>query len=369
VLLIGADDIFAAHETGRGHPERAGRLIAVREGIKRSGVTDSRRSLTVRAASRDELIRVHSPEYLDALQQRCEAGGGRLDPDTVASSGSWQAARVAAGTGLAAIEALDAGAGDAAFCALRPPGHHAVADRAMGFCLINNVAVAAAALAERGERVCVVDFDAHHGNGTQDMFWTDPRVLYVSMHQWPLYPGSGRLDECGAGAGAGTTVNLPFPAGTTGDVYLRAMDEVVTPVLERFDPTWLRAPSRSAHRPRSHLRRFRRYHLADHRRCTGARSTDRVPRGRLQPRRSTGLRRRDAPRARWRPVQPAGTGHQRRPGRTGRRCGSRRALPRRLTGLPRVASTRRPATGYRDRGSGIEDRGSGIVQVEGGGRR
>jgi len=239
VLLIGADDIFAAHETGRGHPERAGRLIAVREGIKRSGVTDSRRSLTVRAASRDELIRVHSPEYLDALQQRCEAGGGRLDPDTVASSGSWQAARVAAGTGLAAIEALDAGAGDAAFCALRPPGHHAVADRAMGFCLINNVAVAAAALAERGERVCVVDFDAHHGNGTQDMFWTDPRVLYVSMHQWPLYPGSGRLDECGAGAGAGTTVNLPFPAGTTGDVYLRAMDEVVTPVLERFDPTWL----------------------------------------------------------------------------------------------------------------------------------
>lgn len=239
MLLIGVDDIFDAHDTGRGHPERPARLDAVRSGMAASGVTDSFRSLTVRPATRDELVRVHSPEYLDALQRFCEAGGGHLDPDTVASAESFRAATVAAGTGLCAIEALDAGAGDAAFCALRPPGHHAVADRAMGFCLVNSIAVAAAALAQRGERVAIVDFDAHHGNGTQEMFWTDPRVFYVSMHEWPLFPGTGRLDDRGAGAGAGTTVNLPFPAGATGDVYLRALDEVVAPVLEQFQPTWL----------------------------------------------------------------------------------------------------------------------------------
>lgn len=239
MLLIGVDEIFDAHDTGRAHPERAERLVAVRAGIAASGVADSMAPLPIRAATRDELTRVHSPDYLDSLEQRCATGGGRLDPDTVASSGSWRAALAAAGTGLAAIAALDAGTGDAAFCALRPPGHHALADRAMGFCLVNNIAVSAAALAERGERVAIVDFDAHHGNGTQDAFWTDPRVLYVSMHQWPLFPGTGRLDECGAGAGVGTTVNLPFPAGTTGDCYLRAFDEVVVPVLERFGPSWL----------------------------------------------------------------------------------------------------------------------------------
>jgi acetoin utilization deacetylase AcuC-like enzyme len=145
----------------------------------------------------------------------------------------------AAGAGLAAVEALAEGRGEAAFLALRPPGHHATRHKAMGFCLLNNVAVAAAALADRGERVVVVDYDAHHGNGTQDIFWRDPRVLYVSLHEWPLYPGSGRLDEIGADAGVGTTCNFPFPAGATGDVYLRAFDEVIDPVAERFAPGWV----------------------------------------------------------------------------------------------------------------------------------
>src|SRR5205814_5425853 len=121
----------------------------------------------------------------------------------------------------------------------RPPGQHATRDRAMGFCLLNNVAVTAAALADRGERVLIVDWDAHHGNGTQDCFYGDPRVLYVSMHEFSLYPGTGRLDETGTGKGAGATVNLPFPAGTTGDAYLASLDEVVVPVAERFDPTWV----------------------------------------------------------------------------------------------------------------------------------
>ncbi|MGZ8762427.1 MAG: histone deacetylase family protein [Acidimicrobiia bacterium] len=239
VLLIGSDQAFAEHDTGPGHPERAARLGAVTEGIGHSGIGDALVALPPREATMEELGRVHTAAYLDDLHRRCSEGGGRLDPDTVVSTASWRAAVLAAGTGLAAIEALDAGRADAAFCAVRPPGHHAVANRAMGFCLLNNVAVAAAALADRGERVCVVDYDAHHGNGTQDIFYADPRVLYVSMHEWPLYPGSGRLDETGAGDAIGTTVNFPLPAGATGDVYLAAVDEVVAPEIERFDPTWV----------------------------------------------------------------------------------------------------------------------------------
>ena len=239
MLLIGTDPAFAEHDTGPGHPERAARLGAVIEGIARSGLDDAVIHLAAREATMEELERVHTAAYLDDLHRRCNQGGGRLDADTVASTASWRAAVLAAGTGLAAVEALDSGAATAAFCALRPPGHHALSDRAMGFCLLNNVAVVAAALAERGERVCVVDYDAHHGNGTQDIFFADPRVLYISMHEWPLYPGTGRLDETGSGAGVGTTLNFPLPAGATGDVYLAAVDEVAAPEIERFDPTWV----------------------------------------------------------------------------------------------------------------------------------
>jgi len=173
------------------------------------------------------------------LEAQSRSGGGMLDADTVVSADSWRAAVTAAGTGIAAIEALEDGAADAAFLALRPPGHHARPAQGMGFCLINNVAVAAAELAARGERVLIVDYDAHHGNGTQEIFYADPRVLYVSFHEWPLYPGTGRHDEIGHGAGEGTTVNLPLPAGATGDVYLRALDEVVAPQVEQFGPTWV----------------------------------------------------------------------------------------------------------------------------------
>ncbi|GIU90264.1 MAG: histone deacetylase [Acidimicrobiia bacterium] len=238
MLLVATDPRFAEHDPGRGHPERPARLAAVLDGLG-SGDRDAIRPLEPRRATRDELERVHTTEYLERLEVFCARGGGPLDPDTSVSPASYDVALLAAGAGLAAVEALEHGEGDAAFCAVRPPGHHAVPSRAMGFCLVNNVAVTAAALRDRGQRVLIVDWDAHHGNGTQDIFWADPDVMYVSMHEWPLYPGTGRLDEVGAGPGTGTTVNFPFPPGTTGDVYLAAVDDVVAPLAQRFAPDWL----------------------------------------------------------------------------------------------------------------------------------
>ncbi len=238
-ILFSTHPKYLDHLAGAGHPERPARLEAVLAGAGLGRVDDALVACEPRPARRDELERVHPAAFLDALEGLCLGGGGRIDEDTSVIASSWEAALLGAGAGVAAIEALDAGAGDAAFCAVRPPGHHATPTRAMGFCLLNNVAVAAAALAERGERVVIVDIDAHHGNGTQDAFYADPRVLYVSLHEYPLYPGTGRLTEQGRGDGAGTTLNLPLPAGATGDVYLAALDEIIDPVVEGFAPTWL----------------------------------------------------------------------------------------------------------------------------------
>ncbi len=188
-----------------------------------------------------------------------------MDPDTYARADSWHAARRAAGAGLAALDELERLGDGVAFVPVRPPGHHARGDRAMGFCLVNNVAVAAASRTARGERVLIVDWDVHHGNGTQDIFWDDPDVLYVSTHQHPLYPGTGRPGEVGGPTALGLTVNLPLPPGATGDVVRAAIDEVAGRPSRTFAPrlgagvVWLRrAPGRPAQRAGALERRLRR---------------------------------------------------------------------------------------------------------------
>jgi acetoin utilization deacetylase AcuC-like enzyme len=239
-LIVAGPEGSTTHDGGPHHPERQARVFAVMEGIAAlaaDGVEVV--APTVEAAPIDALARVHAPAYLSELEAFCAAGGGHIDADTYARTDSWAAARLAAGAGLAALDELERLGDAVAFVPVRPPGHHALADRAMGFCLLNNIAVAAASRTARGERVLIVDWDVHHGNGTQEIFWDDPDVLYVSTHQHPLYPGTGRPDEVGGLDAAGLTCNLPLPPGATGDVVRRAIDEVARPTIEEFLPDWV----------------------------------------------------------------------------------------------------------------------------------
>ena len=238
-MLIVSGPVGESEHHRAGHPERPARIGAVMAGIDDLHLGTDLRIVHGSPVDRRQLTRVHAASYLDELAAFCQAGGGDLDPDTYAISDSWFAARSAAGAGLAAIEELQRHNDGTAFVAARPPGHHALRDRAMGFCLLNNIAVAAAALIEDGERVLIVDWDVHHGNGTQEIFWDDPSVLYVSTHQSPLFPGSGWAREIGGPHALGQTVNVPLPPGATGDVVQRAIDEVALPAIDTFAPTWV----------------------------------------------------------------------------------------------------------------------------------
>ncbi len=225
------------HDAGWGHPERPDRVPAVLAGVRESAVTVV--EVEPEPAGRETLELVHDPGYVDGLERFCAAGGGALDPDTHAGAGSWEAALRAAGAGRSATDVLVAGTADVAFIAMRPPGHHALAARAMGFCLFNNIAIEARRLSAAGARVAIIDWDVHHGNGTQEVFYADPGVLYVSWHEYPAYPGTGRVTDVGEGPGAGATLNFPWPPGSGGGPYRWTMAHTVVPVLQRFEPDWV----------------------------------------------------------------------------------------------------------------------------------
>jgi acetoin utilization deacetylase AcuC-like enzyme len=236
-VLLYHHEVFARHDTGPGHPERPARLVAAVNGVRGSGAEVSEKEPS--CVDLDLLHEVHRPEYVAAVRRFCEDGGGYLDHDTAASPESWEAALRSSGAGPDAVAALRDGSGDAAFLAVRPPGHHALASRAMGFCLFNNIAVTAASIVANGDRVAILDWDVHHGNGTQETFYESGDVVYLSMHEFPFYPGTGWIDEDGDQKGSGHIVNVPLPAGTAGDAYEQVVERIVMPVLETFDPDWL----------------------------------------------------------------------------------------------------------------------------------
>ena len=230
---------YLEHEMGAGHPESPDRLRAIVSRLEHSGVLSRLVRIDPFPASDEWITQVHAPSYVETLKRRAPTNGHvSLDADTSMSAGSLSAAYLAAGGALAAADAIVAGSVEHAFCAVRPPGHHAERDRAMGFCLFNNVAIAARYLQRRHAmaRVLIVDWDVHHGNGTQHTFDDDPSVLFFSTHQYSYYPGSGRETETGVGRGVGTTINVPMQAGEGDDGYRAVFQQVLMPAADAFQP-------------------------------------------------------------------------------------------------------------------------------------
>ena len=233
---------YLKHDMGVGHPESPDRLRAIVSRLKAGGVLDRLVLIEPTSVADEWITQVHEASYLASLKSRAPVSGRvSLDPDTSISAGSLPAAYLAAGGVLAAADAIMAGTVDHAFCAIRPPGHHAESDRAMGFCLFNNVAIAARYLQRRHgvARVLIVDWDVHHGNGTQHTFDDDPSVLFFSTHQYPHYPGTGRATERGKGKGEGLTINVPMSAGQGDEDYREIFERVLVPAADAYKPEFV----------------------------------------------------------------------------------------------------------------------------------
>jgi acetoin utilization deacetylase AcuC-like enzyme len=234
------DPVYLKHDTGE-HVENSGRLESIISYLEKTKLKSQLIPISPRPATHTELATIHLVPHINHIQSVARDGGGPLDSDTQMSSGSYEAAIYAAGGAIQASDAVMEDRVDSAFALVRPPGHHATPSNAMGFCLFNNISIAAKhLLAKYGlERLAIIDFDVHHGNGTQAAFETNPQVLYVSIHQHPLYPGTGNIMESGTGAGLGTKVNIPLPPGCGDAEYRTAFEQVVVPVVKRFNPQFI----------------------------------------------------------------------------------------------------------------------------------
>ncbi len=233
------DPEYLKHDPGRGHPERAQRIKVLLDLAAELGAAFAR--IEPRAATHEEIEMCHVREYIELVRSTSETNGFALDGDTVTSRDSFGVGLLATGGFLRLLDAIAAGEADNGFALVRPPGHHALPDRAMGFCLFNTAAIGAQYVRRRygAERVLIMDWDVHHGNGTQELFYRDSSVLYMSTHQYPFYPGTGAAEEIGASEGEGFTVNVPLPAGCGDEEYLRVFRDVIVPIADKYRPEWV----------------------------------------------------------------------------------------------------------------------------------
>ncbi len=237
MTLLYSDPLFLKHDTGR-HPETADRLRAIAARLEKAGLVRQCRAGVYQPLTEEAVARLHDPKLIMQVKQLCQHGGGRLDADTPVSPDSFEVALAAAGACVAAVDAVLKGTDRTALCLVRPPGHHATPTRSMGFCLFNNIALAArhAKAAHRLTRLLIVDWDVHHGNGTQDLFYADPEVFFFSIHRYPFYPGTGAKDETGAGKGLGYTLNVPVRYGTPRKDYLDLFTKALHQAADKIKP-------------------------------------------------------------------------------------------------------------------------------------